>query len=132
MTVHNPEESGEADSLSTDTVHSILSQRRRRDAIDVVRTEGGMSLRELTEHVAAREETTAVGEAPQRAEKRVYVSLHQCHLPKLDENGVLVYDTEEKQIEQGPHIETCGWHLDNGPAKHSSAVFKTVRSFLSA
>ena len=55
-----------------------------------------MNVRELSEEVAARE----TGEDPPPRDKRqsVYVSLHQTHLPKLDDLGIVDYDNDSKEV----------------------------------
>ena len=55
-----------------------------------------MSVRALSEAVA----TLETGEDPPPRNKRqsVYVSLHQTHLPKLDDLGIVVYDSESKEV----------------------------------
>jgi hypothetical protein len=85
------------DSLDAGQIHDILRNDRRRLAIGCLREFGGsMSVRDLSEEVATRE----TGEAPAPRDKRrsVYVSLHQTHLPKLDDLGIVDYDTETKEV----------------------------------
>jgi hypothetical protein len=53
-------------------------------------------VRDLSEEVAALE--TDERPAPRDKRRSVYVSLHQTHLPKLDELGIVEYDTDEKQV----------------------------------
>ncbi|MFB6164493.1 MAG: hypothetical protein ABEJ31_04985 [Haloarculaceae archaeon] len=84
--------------LEASQIHDILRNDRRRLAIKCLREQGGrLSVRELSEQVATRE----TGESPAPRDKRrsVYVSLHQTHLPKLDELGIVEYDTDEKAVD---------------------------------
>ena len=84
-------------SLEASEVHDILRNDRRRFAIKHLREQGGsLSVRDLSEEVAAVE----TGERPAPRDKRrsVYVSLHQTHLPKLDDLGIVEYDTDEKAV----------------------------------
>ena len=86
------------DELDAGQVHDILRNDRRRLAIRCLRESGGsMSVRDLSEEVATRE----TGESPAPRDKRrsVYVSLHQTHLPKLDDLGIMTYDTDTKEVE---------------------------------
>ena len=72
------------DTLESSQIHDILRNDRRRLAIKCLReNEGTLSVRDLSEDVASRE----TGERPAPRDKRrsVYVSLHQTHLPKLDD-----------------------------------------------
>jgi len=85
------------DTLETGQIHDILRNDRRRLAIKCLRERGdSMSVRDLSEQVAARE----TGESPAPRDKRrsVYVSLHQTHLPKLDDLGIVEYDTDAKEV----------------------------------
>jgi len=86
------------DELDAGQIHDILRNDRRRLAIRCLRESGGsMSVRDLSEEVATRE----TGESPAPRDKRrsVYVSLHQTHLPKLDNLGIMTYDTDTKEVE---------------------------------
>jgi hypothetical protein len=85
------------DDLDAGEIHDILRNDRRRLAIKCLREqEGTLSVRDLSEEVATRE----TGESPAPRDKRrsVYVSLHQTHLPKLDDLGIVEYDTDEKAV----------------------------------
>lgn len=86
------------DTLDAGQVHDILRNDRRRLAIKCLRENGDtLSVRDLSEDVAARE--TGQRPAPRDKRRSVYVSLHQTHLPKLDELGIVDYDTESKEVE---------------------------------
>jgi len=79
-------------------IHDILRNDRRRLTIKTLqeRQDREMELRELSEAIAALE----TGEDPPPSDKRqsVYVSLHQTHLPKLEEFGVVSYDSDDKTV----------------------------------
>jgi len=75
----------ETESLDAGQIHDILRNDRRRLAIKCLRERGGsMSVRDLSEEVATRQS--------------VYNSLHQTHLPKLDELRIVDYDTDTKEV----------------------------------
>lgn len=79
-------------------IHDILRNDRRRLTIKHLKDhpDGRVGVRELSEAIAALE----TGEDPPPSDKRqsVYVSLHQTHLPKLEEFGIVSYDSEEKEV----------------------------------
>ena len=78
-------------------IHEILRNDRRRLALESLRAdENEATVRELAELIATHE----TGEEPPPRDKRqsVYVSLHQTHLPMLDELGIVEYDPEEKDV----------------------------------
>jgi len=53
-------------------------------------------VRELSERVASAESGTSP--APRNVRESVYNSLHQTHLPRLDELGVVEYDDDRKIV----------------------------------
>lgn len=85
--------------LSKDTIFSMLSNQRRRHVLYYLDRESGpVSLRDLAEQIAAWENDVAVSELDYKQRKRVYTSLHQTHLPKLDDAGIVSYDRENGTV----------------------------------
>jgi len=85
----------EPDELTQDLVFDILSSPRRRYVLYYLRTVGEpIPLNDLAEHVAAWENETTVEELSDQERKRVYVSLYQTHIPKLDSVGIVDYDQQ--------------------------------------
>ena len=79
-------------------IHQILANPRRRETLRHLGTvPGSISLRELSESIAAFE--TDETPAPRCVRESVYVSLHQTHLPRLQELGVIRYDLDTKEVE---------------------------------
>jgi DNA-binding transcriptional ArsR family regulator len=73
----------------------MLSNQRRRHVLYYVNRESEpVSLRDLAERIAAWENDVAVSELDYKQRKRVYTSLHQTHLPKLDDAGIISYDRD--------------------------------------
>lgn len=88
---------GSSVDLSPVEIHDVLSNERRKMVIDLLREERTeMSARDLSEYIAERE----TGESPPPRNKRqsAYVSLHQTHLPKLDDLGIIEYDQSDKTV----------------------------------
>ena len=84
--------------LAETEIHDVLRNERRRLALERLSEQPGPAgVSDLAEHVAALE----AGERPppDNLRQSVYVSLHQTHLPKLDELGIVEYDTDEKTVE---------------------------------
>lgn len=84
----------------------LLSNARRREALTLLwgRPEG-VTLRELSEAIASAE--TGTDPAPRAARQSVYNALHQTHLPKLDEFGLVEYDSDRKVVRprrEGRHL----------------------------
>jgi hypothetical protein len=85
--------------LSQDLVFDILSSPRRRYVLYYLRQSGEpVELTTLAEHVAAWENDTTVEELTEQERKRVYVSLYQTHVPKLDEANIVKYDQETGEV----------------------------------
>lgn len=86
-------------SLPEPIVYEILANPRRRGTIrHLTETAGGrvVSLRDLAAAIAAEE--TGQSPPPRACRESVYNSLHQTHLPKLDELGILEYDREARAV----------------------------------
>lgn len=100
--------------LQKTEIHDVLRNKRRRLALErLTELDGTAPVGNLAEHVAALE----AGEAPPPESQRqsVYVSLHQTHLPKLDELGVVDYDTDDKTVELTDRAEQVTIYLEVVP-----------------
>ena len=85
------------DVLPETDIHDILRNDRRRNVIKCLQDRGReVSLRDLSEHIAEIE--TSESPPPSNIRDSVYVSLHQTHLPKLDDAGIVDYDSDRKTI----------------------------------
>ncbi|KTG08573.1 hypothetical protein AUR64_18020 [Haloprofundus marisrubri] len=79
--------------LSRDVSFSILSNHRRRYVLHHLKRVGEpTTIRELAEQVAAWENDCEIEELTYKQRKRVYTSLHQTHLPKLDTYDIIDYE----------------------------------------
>ena len=90
--------------LDESEIHDILRNDRRRRIIRRLRdVDGTVSVNDLSEHIASVE--SGEDPAPRNVRKSVYVSLHQTHLPKLDEWGVIDYDPQSKDLHLNERVE---------------------------
>jgi curved DNA-binding protein CbpA len=92
-------------------IHDILSNERRRRTLDYLKREQAtVELRTLAESIAEAES----GESPPPTELRqsVYNSLHQTHLPTLDDFDIIEYDTNRKTISLRPEVRTIDIYMD--------------------
>ncbi|WP_340098329.1 DUF7344 domain-containing protein [Salinibaculum salinum] len=103
----------EGSALSTDTVFQTLGNRRRRYTLHYLRQlDAPVSIRDLSEQLAAWElgkERTAV---TPKERKRLYTALHQTHLPKMDSLDVVEYDRNRGVVELTDHISQFDIYLD--------------------
>ncbi|WP_277555928.1 DUF7344 domain-containing protein [Halobaculum limi] len=98
--------------LSRDEVYDILSNGRRRFVIYLLRQEGGqIALNELSDRVAAWENDIPVDELSDQQVKRVYVSLYQTHIPKLEESGIVEYDKDSGVIKLTSNVASLDAYL---------------------
>lgn len=88
-----------AGEMSPDLVFEILSNTRRRMVLYHLRQYGGSAtVQELANQTAALENDVPVSELTRQQRKRVYVSLYQTHLPKLEQIGIIEYDDEREEV----------------------------------
>lgn len=98
--------------LTADEVYDILSNQRRRFVLYHLRDVGETSLRELSRLVAAWENDIDPEEVTSVQRKRVYTALHQTHLPRLDEDGVVNYDRSRGIVVPTDRLEVFESFLD--------------------
>lgn len=109
-----PVETYSAD-LTADTVFSALSNARRRGVLTILRhRETPVGIRELAEHIAAWENDTTPEEVTYKQRKRVYTSLHQTHLPMLEDAGLIEAVRTWEGLTLTPRAEALDVYLD-GP-----------------
>jgi hypothetical protein len=91
----------DADELEIGEVFELLKNERRRRVIEYLKDEedGATTLDVLAEHIAALENDIDVRQLSSSQRKRVYIALYQCHLPKMDNFGVVEYDKDRGTVE---------------------------------
>ncbi|MFW6152754.1 MAG: DUF7344 domain-containing protein [Halobacteriota archaeon] len=110
--------------LSLDEIFELLKNRRRRDVIGYLRdvTNGPATLSDLAEFIAAKENDIEVHELSSDQRKRVYIGLYQCHLPKMNDMGVIDFENNRGTVELKPAVEQLEPYLQRTaeqPAHHS-------------
>lgn len=91
----------------------LLSSSRRRFVLQYLsRHEGPVPFSELANELAAWENDTDVEDITERQRKRVYVSLYQTHIPKLEEAGIVDYDADAGEVRLRSRISRLNAHLD--------------------
>lgn len=100
--------------VSPDQGFDLLSNRRRRYALHhLYRTEHQTAeIGELSEHVAAWENDVTVSDVTSAERKRVYTSLQQLHLPRMDEMNVVEFDDRSGTVELGPAADDLDVYLE--------------------
>jgi len=97
--------------LTKDEVFEVLSSSRRRRILYHLHRRGGTAdLRTLARDTAVDETGESVGDD---VVKRFYISLYQTHVPKLEEVGVVEYDSDEKTVSLTDQVENIGHVLNH-------------------
>ena len=88
--------------VNKDLIFEILSSaRRRRLLYHLYNRNGVATLRELAYDVAVDETGEPVED---EVEKRLYISLYQTHIPKLEDAGIIEYDSETREVRMTKEI----------------------------
>ena len=97
--------------LTADAAFDLLSNARRRYVLCYVRERGETSVRELSRYTAAWENDVTPPAVSSSQRKRVYTALHQTHLPRLDEYGVVSYDPDRGTVTPQPRLDLLEEYL---------------------
>ncbi|OAQ54402.1 hypothetical protein HTG_02320 [Natrinema mahii] len=110
-----------ADPLAESEVFHILGNDRRRAIVQLLAEDGGQTdVSDVATEIAATEsDTTPV---PNNLYKSVYVSLQQTHLPQLEEDDVIEYDSDAKTIRPGRHFDEVLQYVDGHADDHSRVL----------
>ncbi|WP_336001245.1 DUF7344 domain-containing protein [Halorientalis halophila] len=101
------------ESLSTETIFETLSNRRRRYALHYLKRVGEpVTIRDLSEQLAAWENGVDRSQVRPKERKRLYTALHQTHLPKMDRLGVVTYDSDRGVVALTETIDQFDIYFD--------------------
>lgn len=112
--------------LTKDDVLDLLSNSRRRYVIYFLEQwNGSATLNELAYNIASRETGVPVDELSEDDKRRVYISLYQTHLPKLDLYGLVEYDKDERTVALTDHADDIGDYFfpDRGSARNWATYY---------
>jgi DNA-binding transcriptional ArsR family regulator len=109
------------DSLEESEVFHILGNDRRRAIVQLLAEESAqIDVSDVATEIAATEsDSTPV---PNNLYKSVYVSLQQTHLPQLQEDAVIEYDSDAKTIRPGPNFSDVLGYVDGETADRPSTL----------
>jgi len=101
--------------LTAVDIHDVLSNERRRMVLSILREQrdDAMTARELSELIAESE--TGQSPPPRNIRQSAYVSLHQTHLPKLDELGIVDYDESAKTVSLTDRANQMSVYMETVP-----------------
>ena len=98
--------------IRLDVIFDILKNQRRRHVLRYLRENETTTLSDLAEHVAALENGKNVRSLTSSERKRVYVGLYQCHLPRMDDAGVIDFDSDRGRVELLDTADQLDEYLD--------------------
>jgi hypothetical protein len=106
-----------SDSLSTEAVFETLSSQRRRYTLHYLKQQQEpVTVRDLSEQVAAWENGIDRESVTPKLRKRAYTALHQTHLPKMSKLDVIEYDSDRGVVGMTPHVSQLDIYLDIVPS----------------
>lgn len=120
--VSNGPNVGDGEQLTTDDVFMLLKNERRRRILSILRETPETTLSDLAEAIAAMEHDTEPERLTSSQRKRVYVSLYQCHLPKLDEHGVIAFDSSRGDVVRAAGAEQLEPYLEDAADENGVGV----------
>lgn len=105
---------GEEPDLPAADIHDVLRNDRRRMVLELLgESEDPVTVRELSEIIAAQEANT--DPAPRNVRQSVYISLQQTHLPKLAKLGIAEYDENAKTVAPAENAAEVGVYMEVVP-----------------
>ena len=103
--------------LSKEEIFDVLHNQRRRYVLQYFkRFEDPVSLSDLAKQVAAWEYRTSIEEVTNEQKKRVYTTLQQTHLEKMQQANIVEYDPEQNLVRATPQTEELTVYLEIVPS----------------
>ena len=107
--------------LAESDIFHILGNDRRRAIVQLLaEAQATLDVSNVASEIAAEE--TDESSVPNNLYKSVYVSLQQTHLPQLEEDGVIEYDSTAKTITPGPHFEAVYGYVNGDEQVRTSLL----------
>ncbi|WP_247731532.1 DUF7344 domain-containing protein [Halovivax limisalsi] len=102
--------------LSKGEVFEVLRNQRRRYVLQYLKQDDRpVELGDLAQQVAAWEYETTLEDVTPEQRKRVYTTLQQTHLPKMDEAEILSFDSDAGVIESTDQTGNVSVYLEIVP-----------------
>ncbi len=116
MDAESGEETASVETPAEDALYTALSNKRRRYTLHYLKqVDDAVSVRELSEQVAAWENDTAIEELTSQERKRVYIALYQSHLSTMDEEGLIDYDEDAGTVVLSDSMRSVDLYLEVVP-----------------
>jgi hypothetical protein len=99
--------------LTTDRLLDTLANAYRRRVVRrLAEREGSVPLERLIDDLAAAQDDAGADADEGSDREAVRIALYHSHLPKLVDDGVVVFDREESAVEPGPQLQVVAACLD--------------------
>jgi hypothetical protein len=113
MTIGLQQEEPEG-TLAESDIHDVLRNDRRRLVLErLAEGEDRQTVSDLAEYIATVE--SGDDPPPRNVRQSVYVSLHQTHLPKLDDLGIVEYDANAKDVLRAENADDVAVYMEVVP-----------------
>lgn len=101
--------------FSRDEMLEVLSNQRRRFAMHYLKQRDGdrIGVSELADHVASWENDKEIEQLSHQERKRVRNALRQFHLPKMDDNGFVEYDSQRGTVALTERASRTNFYVDS-------------------
>lgn len=106
--------------LELDYAFEALSHPHRRYLLYTLFEATEWTLRDLAGKITAWENDVPESTLYDEEVERVYVALYHNHIPKLVEDGIVVFDDTTETIQPGPNAEQVLAVLENAGGSHDS------------
>lgn len=105
-----------AEDIPRGEVFEVLRNRRRRFVLHYLkRFNGPVSLSDLATQIAAWEAGQSVEEVSRDQHRRVYTTLQQTHLEKMEHAGIIEYDAEAGVVSRTDRTDDLSLYLEIVP-----------------
>lgn len=89
-----------------DELFELLANARRRYLLEYLLDRGGkVRLKDVSREIIARETDSRPDAVADEDVMRVYIALHQAHVPALEARGIVEYDDGENVLSFGSRID---------------------------
>lgn len=107
-----------ASGIPVDELFGLLANERRQALISVLATrDGPVDVDELTRAIAALETSTDATDVDEADLRRVRLTLHHVHLPKMADRGVISYDRNRRMVALADGLIETSLDVDTAPAR---------------
>ncbi|MFP8952284.1 hypothetical protein ACLI4Z_04810 [Natrialbaceae archaeon A-arb3/5] len=85
-------------SLTSETVHELLANTRRRHLLSILNRSGTEPIDDLALKIAARERNEPVERIDEESRQRIAVSLVHKHIPMLEDHDIVRYNSDTRSV----------------------------------